>query len=337
MIKDSIKKIVEKKDISRQEAYETMISIMNGETTDAQISSFITALRMKGETIDEITGCAQAMREKAVRIELKNKIAVDTCGTGGDGSKTFNISTASAFVAAGAGLSVAKHGNKAVSSECGSADVLSILGVNIQADTKQVEQCLNSIGIGFLFAPLFHLAMKYAIGPRKEIGIRTIFNILGPLTNPAGANAQVLGVFDGALTDKLANVLGNLGVKRAFIVHGEDGLDEITTTANTKISELKNNMISTYYLNPEHLGIKKASLVNIQGGAPKKNAEIINNILNGEKSSCRDIVLLNAACALVAGDIAKDMQEGIKLAEQSIDSGNARRKLEELIKFTNTK
>ncbi|MBI5207670.1 MAG: anthranilate phosphoribosyltransferase [Candidatus Firestonebacteria bacterium] len=336
MIKDIIKKIVDKENLTIEEAYSTMLSIMNGETTSAQIACFITALRMKGETVEEITGCARAMREKAVRINVKKDIVVDTCGTGGDGGKTFNVSTACAIVAAGAGLTVAKHGNKAVSSLCGSADVLTALGVNIQSDVKKTEECINTIGIGFLFAPLFHTAMKHAIGPRQEIGIRTIFNILGPLTNPAGAHAQVLGVFSESLTEKLAGVLSNLGVKNAFVVHSNDGLDEISISSDTKISEVKHGKVSTYYINPEKFGINKSSLSSIQGGNPQRNAEIIHNILNGEKSPYRDIVILNSACVIAASGMSSNISGGIKLAEESIDSGKAKDKLEQLIKFTTT-
>ncbi|MBI4651614.1 anthranilate phosphoribosyltransferase [Candidatus Desantisbacteria bacterium] len=335
MIKESIKKVVERLDLTREEAHSTMLSIMNGEATPAQIASFITALRMKGETIDEITGCAFAMREKSVHIKVIRKTLVDTCGTGGDGGKTFNISTASALVVAGCELTVAKHGNKAVSSECGSADVLEALGVNIKIEPQKVEQCINTIGIGFMFAPSFHSAMKHAVLPRKEIGIRTVFNILGPLTNPAGASAQVVGVYDGDLTEKLCGVLNNLGVNHAFVVHGEDGLDEISICANTKISELKDSMINTYSFNPEDFGIKKVLLSQINGGTPQQNKEIIKSILDGKKGPHRNIVVLNAAFALVAGDAAKDIKNGIKLAEESIDSGNAKRKLDEIVKFSN--
>ncbi|MBI5417399.1 anthranilate phosphoribosyltransferase [Candidatus Poribacteria bacterium] len=335
MIKESIKKLIENQSLTSDEAYRTMLSIMSGETTDAQIACFITALRMKGETVEEITGCAYAMREKATKIEVKNGFSVDTCGTGGDGGKTFNVSTACALVVAGAGGTVAKHGNKAVSSLCGSADVLQLLGVNIQLEVKKVEECVNTVGIGFLFAPMFHSAMKYAIGPRREIGIRTIFNILGPLTNPASAKAQVLGVFDEHLTEKLCGVLNNLGVKHAFVVHGVDGMDEITITADTKISELKNGTTITYYINPEEFGIKKVPISNIQGGSPEQNADVIKNILNGQKGPHRDIVVINAAYALVASGLAHDIKSGIIKAEESIDSGKAKHKLEELIKFTN--
>lgn len=335
MIKESIKKVVEKLDLTREEAHSTMLSIMNGETTPAQIASFITALRMKGETIDEITGCAFAMREKSVHIKVIRKTLVDTCGTGGDGGKTFNISTASALVVAGCELTVAKHGNKAVSSECGSADVLEALGVNIKIEPHKVEQCINMVGIGFMFAPSFHSAMKHAVLPRKEIGIRTVFNILGPLTNPAGASAQVVGVYNEDLTEKLCGVLNNLGVHHAFVVHGEDGLDEVSICANTKISELKDREITTYSFNPEDFGIPKVHLSQISGGSREKNKEIIKSILNGKKGPQRNITILNSAFALVAGDMAKDIKHGIKLAEESIDSGNAKRKLEELIKFSN--
>ncbi len=254
MIKEAISKVVDGENLTEEEAIATMNEIMSGEATPAQIASFITALRLKGETIEEITGCARVMREKATRISTNHPLVVDTCGTGGDGAHTFNISTTAAFVVAGAGVPVAKHGNRSVSSSCGSADVLKALGVNIEVEPDVVSNCINEIGIGFLFAPLLHGAMKYAIGPRREIGIRTIFNILGPLTNPASAQAQVLGVYDGSLTEPLAQVLNNLGSTRVFVVHGEDGLDEITTTTNTRISELADGVVRTYTLSPTEFG-----------------------------------------------------------------------------------
>ena len=344
MIKEAISKIVMKEDLTRQEAIDVMTEIMTGQATEAQIASFITALRMKGETVDEITGCAQVMREHATRIKVKKnpvdidrdeinidwETIVDTCGTGGDKTKTFNVSTATAFVVAGCGVVVAKHGNRAVSSKCGSADVLEELGINLELSSEKVGECLNKIGIGFLYAPLLHSAMKYAIGPRRQIGIRTIFNILGPLTNPADANAQVLGVYSADLTEKLAYVLKNLGSKSAFVVHGMDSVDEISITGETQISELKNGGIRTYKIKPEDFGIKRASSGDITGGNAGENAKIIYEILKGTKGPKRDIVIINAAAALTAAGKSKNIAEGIKLAEKSIDSGRALKKMEEL-------
>ncbi len=335
MIKEAIAKVIEKKDLTEDEMIATMREIMEGEATQAQIASFITALRMKGETVAEITGAAMVMREKALKVKTRASVVVDTCGTGGDESFTFNISTAAAFVAAGAGLTVAKHGNRSVSSKSGSADVLRSLGVNIEAEVERVEECLDAIGIGFLFAPMMHGAMKHAIGPRREIGIRTIFNILGPLTNPAGAQYQVLGVYRSELTEVLANVLKNLGSARAFVVSGNDGLDEITLTTETKVSELKDGEVKTYSIKPEDFGMTRCKLFELQGGDPDDNAGIIREILRGEKGPKRDVVVLNAAAAIAASGIAKDIMDGIKIAEQAIDSGKALDKLERLIEITN--
>jgi anthranilate phosphoribosyltransferase len=313
-----------------------MDTIMQGNATPSQIASFITALRMKGETVDEITGCAEKMREHAINIYPRQKNLVDTCGTGGDVSGTFNISTISAFVAAGAGIPIAKHGNRSVSSRCGSADVLETLGVKIDIEPKKVEESINNVGIGFIFAPTFHKAMRFAMPSRKEIGIRTVFNILGPLTNPARATAQVLGVFDPDLTEMMAEVLGNLGVKHALVVHGMDGLDEISISDKTKISHLQNGKVDNYFIKPEDLKIHKAKKEDILGGTINENTEIAINILNGEeKGPKRSIVLMNAAGAIFVGGGAKDLKEGLKLAEQSIDSGAAHKKLEALIKFSN--
>lgn len=333
MIKEAIAKVVDGEDLTEDEMQEAMNEIMTGAATAAQIASFITALRIKGETVDEITGAAKVMREKATRINAKG-LVVDTCGTGGDMAHTFNISTTAAFVVAGTGLTVAKHGNRSVSSACGSADVLQALGVNIELKPIDVERCLNEIGIGFLFAPLFHEAMKHAIGPRKEIGIRTIFNILGPLTNPAGAKAQVLGVYSHGLTETMAKVLMKLGASHCFVVHGADGLDEITITGTTKVSEGKNGKVKTYTVKPSDFGLKKAKKVDLLGGNAEENAKITMAVLSGEKGPKRDIVLLNAAAAIVAGGKAKTLKEGVKLAGESIDSGAAKEKLEALKRFT---
>lgn len=334
MIREAISKVVEGQNLTEEEATATMNEIMSGEATPAQIASFITALSMKGETVDEITGCAKVMREKVTKIQTSRKFLVDTCGTGGDRSHTFNISTAAALVSAGAGVAIAKHGNRAASSRCGSADVLQALGVNIEAAPEKVSRCLDEIGIGFLFAPLLHSAMKHAIGPRREIGIRTIFNILGPLTNPAGAQAQLLGVSDPKLTALMAGVLKNLGSKRAFVVHGQDGLDEITTTAETFISELVAGQVKSYKLNPNRYGISLASDSELKGGTAEENAQIVSSLLKGEKSPKRDVVLLNAAVAIMAGEKAKTVEEGIQIAAESIDSGKALQKLQALIEMT---
>lgn len=335
MIKEGISKVVQRQDLTRDEMIGIMNEIMGNQATSAQIASFITALRMKGETVEEITGAAYVMQAKATKIRVEGEV-IDTCGTGGDNLDTFNISTVSAFVAAAAGVKVAKHGNKSVSSKCGSADLLSSLGVKIDVSTEIVERCIQEIGIGFLFAPLLHLTMKYAIGPRQEIGIRTIFNILGPLTNPAGAKSQLLGVYDAKLTEILAGVLRNLGSKRAFVVHGQDdGLDEVSIIGKTKVSELKQGEIITHYFTPEDFGLKRASLDEIKGGNIQQNVDIALSVLNGEKGPRRDVVLLNTAFALLAGNKAADVKQGLKIAEQAIDSGVAMQKLEGLKRITN--
>lgn len=335
-IKEAIKKVVVREDLSIEEAEQVMGQIMNGNTTPAQIAAYLIALRMKGETVEEITGGALAMRKAATVVEAASNV-VDTCGTGGDGAHTFNISTVSAFVTAGAGVPVAKHGNKAVSSKCGSADVLAGLGVNININEVQMSNCIKDVGIGFLFAPALHPAMKHAIGPRKEMGVRTIFNVLGPLTNPAGARNQVIGVFDKNLTVKIAGVLKNLGSERAFVVHGLDGIDEITITGNTYISELKDGKISNYEFDPEEFGIKRGSIDDIKGGYVAENVKTAFLILKGEKSARRDIVILNAAAAIICGGAANDFKEGIKKAANSIDSGTALEKLNSLIEYTRMK
>ncbi len=335
MIKDAIKKVVDCKNLTREEAARTMDTIMRGDATPSQIASFITALRMKGETVDEITGCAEKMREHAINIYPHQKNLVDTCGTGGDVSGTFNISTVSALVVAGAGVPVAKHGNRSVSSRCGSADVLEALGVKIDIEPKKVEECINQVGIGFIFAPNFHKAMRFAMPSRREIGVRTVFNILGPLTNPARASAQVLGVFNPDLTEMMAKVLGNLGVKHALVVHGMDGLDEISISDKTKVSHLENGKVDNYFVKPEDVGMHKGKKEDILGGSINENVKIAYDVLKGEeKGPKRNIALLNAAAAIYVGGKAKDIKEGIKLAAESIDSGTAYRKLEELIKFT---
>ena len=330
-IQEAIAKVIEGADLSRGEMTAAMNQIMSGEATDAQIGAFLIALRVKGECVDEIAGAASVMREKATPIVTKHDVIVDTCGTGGDHSGTFNISTAAAFVAAGAGLCVAKHGNRAATSQCGSADVLGALGVNIEASPDTVSRCLDDVGIGFLFAISLHGAMKYAIGPRREIGARTIFNALGPLSNPAGAKRQVVGVYSAALTETLAGVLGTLGAERAFVVHGSDGLDEMTLTGPTRVSELKNGSVSTYDVSPGDFGLAQAPADALKGGDADYNAEITRSILNGEEGPRRDIVLLNAAAAIVAGGKAGDLNEGVQVAAEVIDSGKALEKLEGLV------
>jgi len=334
-MKDFIKKIVEDKDLTQEEAALAMDTIMTGNATPSQIAAFITALAMKGETVDEITGCAQKMREHAINIYPQQKNLVDTCGTGGDVSGTFNVSTVSAIVVAGAGVPVAKHGNRSVSSKCGSADVLEALGVKIDLEPSRVEACINEVGIGFIFAPIFHKAMRFAMPSRREIGIRTVFNILGPLTNPAGASAQVLGVFNPDLTEMLAKVLKNLGTKHALVVHGLDGLDELSISGKTKVSELKDDKIKTFEISPDWVGLKKWDKAELKGGSAEENAAIALEILKGtDKGAKREITLLNAGAAIYVGGKAKDLKEGIKLAAQAINSGQAYKKLEELIKFT---
>ena len=336
MIREAIDKAVQRIDLPEADMMAAMDEIMGGEATPAQIAAFITALRMKGETVEEVTGAARIMRQKATRVNACATTIVDTCGTGGDKLNTFNISTTTAFVVAAAGLTVAKHGNRAVSSGCGSADVLEALGVNISVDQEIVEECVQQIGIGFLFAPKLHGAMKYAIGPRREIGIRTIFNMLGPLTNPAGATAQLLGVYDPKLTEMFARVLKNMGTKRAFIVHGLDGLDEVTITGETRVAELKDGLIQTYNIHPKDYVGTTYPLDAIRGGDPSENAQITRDVLTGKTGACRDVVLLNAGLAMVAGEKAADLAEGVRLAADCIDSGAAVKKLQALIEMSNS-
>ena len=334
MTKEAIAKTVEGGDLTEREMVTVMDEIMGGNSTPAQIASFITALRLKGETVEEITGAARVMRQRATRIDARSPIVVDTCGTGGDGRGTFNISTTSAFVVAAAGLTVAKHGNRAVSSGCGSADVLEALGVKIDAGAEIVEECVQQIGIGFLFAPRLHGAMKYALGPRREIGIRTIFNMLGPLTNPAGATSQLIGVYDPKLTEMFAGVLRNLETKRAFVVHGSDGLDEATVTGPTRVSELRNGAIHTSNLDPAEFFGEVHSLEELAGGDAQTNAQITKDILLGEDGAKRKVVLLNSALAIVAGEKAGSVREGLEVAAECIDSRAALKKLQALIEMS---
>ncbi|WP_320415604.1 anthranilate phosphoribosyltransferase [Candidatus Contubernalis alkalaceticus] len=333
MLNQVIDGVVRGRSLNIDESVKAMDIIMSGEATDAQIASLLTALRMKGETIEEITGFARVMREKVTPVKVNRPGLVDTCGTGGDQAGTFNISTTAAFVAAGAGLPVAKHGNRSVSSRCGSADVLEALGVNLELSSQQVAQAIEQVGIGFLFAPKLHLAMKYAIGPRREIGIRTVFNLLGPLTNPAGAKRQVMGVYDPALTEMLARVLLNLGAEHALVVHGLEGLDEISICGPTRVSEVKEGKVATYSIDPVDLGFPKAEFAQMGGGTPRENAEITLSILRGEKGPRRDVVVLNAAAVLMSGGLAGDFPSSIELAQKVLDSGSAYEKLEELRKF----
>lgn len=334
-IKEVIQNIMEFKDLTQEEAFDVATEIMTGKITDAQIAAFLVSLRLKGETIDEITGFARAMRAKATRIICNSECLVDTCGTGGDRSGTFNVSTLSGFVAAGAGCRIAKHGNRSVSSRCGSADLFVELGIKIDISPKVISRCIDENGIGFLFAPRLHKAMKYAINPRREIGVRTIFNILGPLTNPADAKRQLLGVFHEGFTEPLANVLAKLGSEHVLVVHGEDGLDEITLTGKTKVSELFRGKISNYTLDPDEFGLRRVKPEEIKGGGPAVNAKIALDILRGRKGPPRDLVLLNAGAVIYVSGEASSIGEGIELAEESIDSGRAVGKLEVLRKMTN--
>jgi anthranilate phosphoribosyltransferase len=331
VIKEAINILINNISLTEPETAECMQEIMEGKATDAQIGAFLAALRIKGETVEEITGAARIMRQKATAINAPEKV-LDTCG---DMAHTFNISTTVAFVVAGAGVPVAKHGNRSVSSRSGSADVLEALGIKIDLPTEKIETCLFETGFGFLFAPLFHPAMKYAIGPRREMGVRTIFNILGPLTNPAGARRQILGVFAGKLTDTLAQVLGNLGAIDAMVVHGDDGLDEVSISDATKVSRLKDDRVDSFHISPEDFGIWKSSIEQIRGGSKEENAGITLSILRGDKGPRRDIVLMNAALALVVAEQTNDFRTAFGIAADSIDSGRALKKLEAVKRVSN--
>ncbi|MDF1591754.1 MAG: anthranilate phosphoribosyltransferase [Desulfobacterales bacterium] len=334
MFRENLNKIIQRKNLNETEMSQMITEIFSGDITDAQTGAFMAALATKGETFEELAGAAKAMRRKARRIQNSSATVVDTCGTGGDGANTFNISTTTAFVVAGCGVTVAKHGNRSVSSRCGSADLLEALGVKIDTEPELVEEAVAEIGIGFLFAPIFHGAMRFAAKARKEVGLRSIFNMLGPLTNPAAANCQLLGVYRPELTEMFANALKLLGAKRAFVVHGHDGMDEISTCAPTRVSELTGGMIRTYDITPAQFDIKQAGPAELTGGDPQTNADITNRILKGEKGPKRNIVLLNAAAALVAAGKAQDFKAGIRLAENSIDTGAALGKLQALVRFT---
>ncbi len=333
MIKEAIATLVSGRSLTTGESALVMEEIMEGQATPAQIGAFVTALRLKGETVDEIIGLAKTMRSKVIPVTVSGPV-VDTCGTGGDGLHTFNISTAAAFVAAGAGLKVAKHGNRAMSSHCGSADVLETLGVRIDLNAEQVQRCLQEVGIGFMFAPVFHPAFKYASAPRREIGIRTVFNILGPLTNPAGAKAQVLGVADELLVEKLALALQGLGCHHVLVVHGEDGLDEITVSEKTRVCEVQDGGIKNYSISPEDFGLSRASLDCLRGGTAAENATLLRSVLAGTPGPQQEVVLMNAAAVLIAGDRVGTFQQGIALAREAVDSGQSLAKLEQLIDFS---
>ncbi len=333
MIKEAIKTLVEGGSLSIKQTEQTMQQIMDGEATTAQFGAFVTALRMKGETVEEISGLARVMRANAVPLKVDGPL-LDTCGTGGDAAGTFNISTAAAFVAASAGLKVAKHGNRAMSSSCGSADVLEALGVKIDCDAEGVKRCIEEVGIGFLFAVVFHPAMKHAAAPRREIGIRTVFNILGPLTNPAGAKNQVIGVADGRMAARMAEALQRLGCKHGIVVHAENGMDEIAIGGASLIHEVTGNGKRSYCIKPVDFGLQDKSIETIKGGSAGENAAIIRAVFSGEKGPRREVVLMNAAAALLAGDKTEDFRQGFERAEAEIDSGRALAKLEQLIKFS---
>ena len=341
----AIQRVVEGQHLTRDEAEQVMNQIMSGGATDAQIASLLTALRMKCETVEELIGFAKVIRAKASPVRPRGEVAaafsgtdremlVDTCGTGGDAAGTFNISTATAFVVAGAGIRVAKHGNRSVSGLCGSADVVEALGVRIDLGPEAVARCIDEVGIGFLYAPLLHSAMRHVMLARRGMRIRTVFNLLGPLCNPAQANAQVVGVYNEKLTEMMAEVLCALGTRRAFVVHGADGLDEITIGGETKVSEVRDGRVRTYYLTPEDFGLGRAPISAILGGDARRNAEIVREILDGRGGMRKDVVLLNAAAGLVAGGKADTLRRGVALARQAIDSGEARTRLEELVSLS---
>jgi len=334
-IREAIDKLVNRVNLSEAETIDVMNQIMTGEATPLQVAAFLTALRMKGESVEEITGAARVMREKAHRVNVGSKTVLDTCGTGGDQKGTFNISTTAAFILAGAGVNVAKHGNRSVSSQSGSADVLGALGVKVDAPKERVEQCIAKIGIGFLFAPLLHEAMKYAVQPRRDIGIRTIFNILGPLTNPAMASHQLIGIYSGELVGMIAHVLKNLGSVRAMVVHGLEGLDEISLCGPTKVAELRDGQVKEYTIEPEQFGLQRCRLEDLHGGSAEQSAVIVKGVLEGKPGPARNVVLLNGGAALYVSGSAATMQDGIRLAAESIDSGKARQKLEQLVEMTN--
>ncbi len=334
-MKNFLEKVLNGISLSQDEAYKAMQFIMEGNANDCQIAAFLVALKMKGETTDEVSGFSRAMLDKAVKVKSKYKNIVDTCGTGGDGLNTFNISTTAAFIAAGAGVPVAKHGNRSVSSRSGSADVLEELGVNINLECSEVSSCLDEVGIGFIFAPKAHTAMKHVAKARKDMGIRTVFNILGPITNPAMANGRILGIFDNSLADIMINTLKNLGVDRAFVVNSEEGLDELSVSGKSSVAELRDGKVSKYIFDPEELGFKRSNIADLIGGDAKVNARILIDILTGaDKGAKKDSAVINAAAAIVAGKKADSLSEAVDLACSSIESGKAYEKLEKLIEFT---
>jgi anthranilate phosphoribosyltransferase len=334
-VKGAIAQLIEKQSLSEQQAEAAMVEITAGKASSAQVAAFLAALRMKGESVEELIGCARAVREGITPVSSKRKDLVDISGTGDDLAGTFNISTTAALVAAGAGLAIAKHGNRSVSSQCGSADLLENLGVNLELTPQQMAQCIDEVGIGFLFAPLLQPDLEWALAAAREIGVRTILNVLDPLTNPAGASAQVLGVYSGVLTEPVAYTQRALGIRQAFVVYGADGMDEISTTGVNKVSRLdEDGMVSTFFLDPADLGLPRARLADVAGGTPEVNVRVTKDVLVGKKGAPRDIVVLNAAATLVLGKIARNLREGIARAEDAIDSGAAARSLQALVEFT---
>ena len=336
MIQEAIGKLVEGRHLSADEAEKVMDLIMTGEATQAQIGAYLVALRMAGETPEEIAGSVRSMRAKATWVKTKHPFVIDVVGTGGDGTHTFNISTSAALVVAAAGQPVAKHGNRAVSSKSGAADVLKALGVNIEASPEKVGECIDEVGVGFLFAPMLHGAMKHAIGPRRELAMRSIFNVMGPLTNPARAQSQLVGVYAPELTELVADVLRQVGCQKALVAHGSDGMDELTLTGPSRVSEWDGSEIRTYDVTPEEAGLERADADALKGGEPAENADITRAILGGEKGPKRDIVLLNAAAALIAANKAENLREGVRQAASAIDSGKAARVLSHLVEVSNS-
>lgn len=334
MIRECLAKLVQGENLTREEAYQLMKRMMEGEATPSQMAGVLTALRMKGETVEELTGLAEGMRQKAAAVSLRVSGAVDTCGTGGDGGRTFNISTGAAIVAAAAGIPVAKHGNRAVSGRSGSADVLEALGVHIQMSPEEAETALDRLGICFMFAPLFHHAVKRVMPTRKELGFRTCFNLLGPLANPANVKRQLMGVYDPSLTETVARVLLTLGTERALVVAGLDGIDEISISGPTRISEVKDGQVTTYTLTPEDLGVRQAMPEAVAGGDAGTNARILRRVFQGEEGPCRDVVLVNAGAVLYVAGRAKSIPEGVRMAADAVDSGKANEKLEEMIRYS---
>ncbi len=334
-VKQAIARLIENQSLSAQQAEAAMVEIIAGEVSAAQVATFLATLRMKGETVEELIGCALAARKGITPVHPKRQDLVDICGTGNDLAGTFNISTTAALVAAGAGLAIAKHGNRSVSSQCGSADLLEVLGVNLELTPQQMAQCIDEVGIGFLFAPLLQPGLEWALAAAREIGVRTILNILDPLINPAGALSQVLGVYSGALTEAVAYTQRALGIRQAFVVYGADGMDEFSTTGVNKVSRLdEDGMVATFFLDPADLGLRGARLADVAGGTPEVNMRITRAVLAGQSGAPRDIVVLNAAATLALGKKARNLREGIARAEEAIDSGAAARKLQQLIEFS---